>query len=437
MRSRHLSAVLLLLFFWSGLRPAGAGQGWHEAALASFDETWQVINDTYPDPSFGGLDWPAVRDELRPEAEKADSPEGVRRVIRQMLTRLGQSHFVLLSPSGTRMRGEAGLGIDVRLSASDVVIVRVTAGSSAASAGLRPGDVIRRVGDEPAAAWFTETADVDERVRAADVLERAAIALSGEPGTDVTLVVDDGERERSVTVTREREQGQVVRFGNLPPLAVRVEASERVTANRHRVGVIAFNVWMTAATNGIDTAVDRFRDADGLVLDLRGNRGGLVEMIRGVAGHVIGDPIPLGRMQTRQAMLPLAVNPRLSTPDGRSVEAFSGPVAILVDELTASASECFAGSLQSLGRARVFGRQTMGQALPAATRRLPSGDVLMHVIGDFVTPSGVRLEGEGVVPDQPVALSVQSLREGRDATLEAALAWVDTWLAGRARRGLP
>jgi C-terminal processing protease CtpA/Prc len=63
--------------------------------------------------------------------------------------------------------------------------------------------------------------------------------------------------------------------------------------------------------------------------------------------------------------------------------------------------------------------------------------VLMHVIGDFVTPSGVRLEGEGVVPDQPVALSVQSLREGRDATLEAALAWVDTWLAGRARRGLP
>jgi carboxyl-terminal processing protease len=130
-------------------------------------------------------------------------------------------------------------------------------------------------------------------------------------------------------------------------------------------------------------------------------------------------------MHTRQADLELRVNPRRSTPDGRSVTPYGGPVAILVDEVTASASECFAGSVQGLGRARVFGRRTMGQALPAATRQLPSGDILMHVLGDFVTPAGVRLEGRGVVPDEIVPLAIDALRSGRDPDLDAALAWID------------
>jgi carboxyl-terminal processing protease len=137
-------------------------------------------------------------------------------------------------------------------------------------------------------------------------------------------------------------------------------------------------------------------------------------------------------METRYASLELFNNPRRSTADGRSVEPFAGPVALLVDELTASASECFAGGLQSLGRVRVFGRQTMGQALPAATRTLANRDVLMYVIGDFVTPTGVQLEGEGVRPDEVVPLSIEALAAGRDLSLEAALGWMD--LAARGER---
>jgi carboxyl-terminal processing protease len=149
-------------------------------------------------------------------------------------------------------------------------------------------------------------------------------------------------------------------------------------------------------------------------------------MISGVAGHLFATPELLGRMQTRAAPLVFYANPRLVTPEGVRVEPYAGPVALLVDELTASASECFAGALQSLGRARVFGRQTLGQALPALTRRLTNGDILMYVVGDFVTATGRRLEGEGVRPDQVVPLSLPVLRTGRDATLEAALRWIDS-----------
>ena len=100
--------------------------------------------------------------------------------------------------------------------------------------------------------------------------------------------------------------------------------------------------------------------------------------------------------------------------------------------MTGSASECFAGGMQSLGRARIFGQTSMGQALPALFDRLPNGDVLIHAWGDFVTGTGVRIEGRGVVPDDPVALTRASLLDGRDATLDAALAWLDT--AGRSRK---
>ena len=118
------------------------------------------------------------------------------------------------------------------------------------------------------------------------------------------------------------------------------------------------------------------------------------------------------------------VNPRLALSDGRKVEVFKGRLAILVDELTGSTSEIFAGSLQSLGRARIFGTQTMGQALPALTKQLPSGDVLMYAIGDFTTSGGKTLEGAGVIPDTRVLVRAGPLAQGRDAALATALQWL-------------
>jgi carboxyl-terminal processing protease len=129
-------------------------------------------------------------------------------------------------------------------------------------------------------------------------------------------------------------------------------------------------------------------------------------------------------MRMRGLDLEFRANPRRSTTDGRTVRPYAGPVAVLVDELSASASECFAGGLQALGRARVFGVTSSGQALPAATQQLANGDVLLYAVGDFVTPNGRRLEGAGVVPDEVVPVTAEALAAGRDAEA-AALAWIE------------
>jgi carboxyl-terminal processing protease len=148
-------------------------------------------------------------------------------------------------------------------------------------------------------------------------------------------------------------------------------------------------------------------------------------MIMGISGHFFDTPVSLGTMKTRERPLSFFANPRVSRPDGTRVEPFTGKVAILVDGLTGSASECFAGGMQALKRARVFGETTMGQALPASFTRLPNGDTLLHAIADFVTADGTRLEGRGVVPDEEVKLTAASLADGRDPVLAAALAWID------------
>ena len=131
-------------------------------------------------------------------------------------------------------------------------------------------------------------------------------------------------------------------------------------------------------------------------------------------------------MKTRDNELRFTVNPRRVSAEGKPVGTFQGPVAILVDGLSGSASECFTGGMQSLKRVRVFGQRSMGAALPSQFDRLPNGDVFIHATGDFVTADGTRLEGRGVIPDEDVPLTREDLLAGRDRVLEAALAWIDT-----------
>jgi carboxyl-terminal processing protease len=423
-------AIIKALIKTDTAAPAPPAVKWRTDAVASFDEAWTTINDSFFDPAFGGLNWSAVRDELRPRVEAASSPDEARRVIVDMLGRLKRSHFVLLSAmpdDGPIPAGDATLGVDLRVLDSDVVITHVTSGSKADRAGLAAGQILLGIDDQAAAAWWRPAmAIADSRAKSLAVWQRVQRSLRGAPGSRAAMRVRDARGERVIEVERTLETGDRVALGDLPPFMTRVSSQSVETPRGRPVGVIGFNVWMTSINDPVARAIDRFRSAKGIVIDLRGNFGGLAAMISGMAGHLLAEPDLLGRMKTRTSDLEFRANPRLVTPDGVRVEPFKGPVAVLVDELTASTSECFAGALQSLGRARVFGRQTLGQALPASTRRLTNGDVLMYVVGDFVTATGQRLEGMGVQPDEVVPLSLSVLRTGKDAAMEAALRWIDS-----------
>ncbi len=406
-----------------------------QAAVASkasetFEAAWKIIRDSHFDPGMNGVDWQAVRTELGPRASKARTDAELREVIQEMLGRLGLSHFALIPSGGgggtapTDLGGDPGL--DVRLVGTDLLVTAIDPDGGAAAAGVRPGWKLLSIEGMPAAELLSRLPDtMPDRLRHVEAWRMVETRVRGPRGSRASLMFDDGARDLGVSVERRAESGQPATVGNLPTMYVRVDTDERRTERGKTVGVVGFNVWMPAVDALFQKAVDRFRAHDAIIIDLRGNPGGLAAMIMGISGHFLTERKALGTMKTRESELRFAANPRLVDASGQRVVPFAGPLAILVDAMTGSASECFAGGLQSLGRARVFGQTSMGQALPAFFDKLPNGDVLIHATGDFVTADGTRLEGRGVVPDEIVPLRRDALLAGRDPVLEAALHWVD------------
>ena len=398
----------------------------------TFDAAWTIIKNTHFDKTMNGLNWDAVRDELRPRAATAKTPAELRAVIRDMLGRLGLSHFALI-PSGAEPSGDSGgisgdtsgdPGIEVRLIGSDLVVTEVNRETATL---VHPGWRLIQIGSARISDLLHTIPEADNaRLQKVEAWRIAQTRLRGPAGSSVDVTFEDGQGVPvKVSLPRRNETGSPVTVGNLPTMYVRVETEKKATPSGGTAGVIAFNVWMASVDAEFQKAVDEFRRSDGIIIDLRGNPGGLAAMLMGISGHFVSDRVSLGVMKTRESEFKFVANPRLVTASGERVQPFAGPLAILVDSMSGSASECFAGGMQSIGRARIFGQTTMGQALPALFDRLPNGDLLIHAYGDFVTAKGTRLEGTGVIPDEAVPLDRADLLAGRDRTMEAALAWID------------
>jgi carboxyl-terminal processing protease len=400
-------------------------------ALETFDAVWTIVRDTHFDPTFNGVDWNAAREEFRPKAAAATTPAELRQVINEMLARLGQSHFSIIPASSAGsdggVVGAATPGFDIRIVDEEVLVSRVDPGGPAEEAGIKPGWRLIAIGDDRVAQVFERLRDTrDTRVRNLEAWRVLQGRLRGYQGSTAHITFEDGTgTEVTRAISRTEPQGTAVTVGSLPTMYVQVTNEALRTPAGRRVGVIGFSVWMATIDRPFQLAIDEHRNADGIVIDLRGNPGGLAAMMMGIAGHFIPERKSLGVMKSRDNELRFTVNPRLVNARGERVEPFSGPVAILVDGLSASASECFAGGMQSLGRVRIFGEQTMGAALPSQFDKLPNGDVFIHATADFVTDDGTRLEGRGVIPDEMVPLTRADLLAGKDAPLEAALAWID------------
>ncbi len=403
-------------------------------AVETFDAAWTTVRDKHFDKTLNGVNWDAVREELRPRAMAAASTSELRTIIRDMLGRLGQSHFALLPSSadlgstGGRTDVNGDPGFDVRLVGQDLLVTAVDPTGPGATAGVRPGFRVTAIGSARVADLLRSMPEgAHERLLNVEAWRVAESRLRGPAGSTADVSFENGEgKPVTLAIERRAEKGQPVTVGNLPTMFVRVENERRRTPAGGSAGVISFNVWMAAVDAPFQRAVDEYRRADGIVIDLRGNPGGLAAMMMGIAGHFLAERDVLGVMKTRDnPEFRFVANPRLVNAEGQPVKAYAGPLAILVDAMSGSASECFAGGMQSLGRARVFGQASMGQALPALFQRLPNGDVMIHAYGDFVTSNGTRLEGRGVVPDEIVPINREALLSGRDLTLEAALAWID------------
>jgi carboxyl-terminal processing protease len=434
--ARLAAAVLVAAAFVAAGAPA-ALRAQAPAAAQTFDAVWNIVRTNSFDPKFDAEQWDRARAELRPRALAAKTPGELRAVLGDLLGRIGLSHFAVIPGSpdapGDRSDLTGEPGFDVRLIDRQLVVTTVEPEGPADAAGVRPGWIVQSIGGAAVSSLVNAIpANTADRLTQLEIWRAVSTRLRGPADSSVEIVfVDSSNAPVTKWIQRRAERGAPVTIGSLPTMYVRTRTTLAHTPAGGDAGVIGFNVWMTPVNAPFQQAMDRFHDADGIVIDLRGNPGGLAAMIMGISGYFLPERLTLGVMKTRDSELKFVSIPRLVNGRGERVDPYDGPVAILIDGLTGSASECFTGGLQSLGRVRVFGETSMGQALPALFDRLPNGDVFIHAWGDFVTGTGLRLEGRGVVPDEPAPAVRADLLAGRDRPLMAALAWIDRMKAER------
>lgn len=426
------------------MRPGGQvgsapSKGVVQAQERSFDTVLAIVEaipDSMRPAGHAAPDASAVA-ALRARARDAQDPGAFRAVIAELLGSTGLSHHAIIPhdavPDGNV--GEGRHGMTLAVIGGDAVVTRVEPGSPAATAGVEPGWRLVAFSGDPlqmAIAPHLHARTARERMVQQQALETFVAARPGVLA-EMQFLDRDGT-PRMLDITFDEPTAKTIRFGMLPPIPAEcahriIEPSEWTglgldSAGAPRVGVIRLGVWMPTLAPCIDAAVDALRGCDAIVIDLRGNPGGVGFMATGVAGHFMTEPLSLGRMVAPDAVLEFRANPRLVDTQGNAVRPFAGPLAILVDGGTASTSEIFAAGLEDHGRAEIFGGPSAGAALPAITTRLDTGDVLLYAIGDFRSARGRAIEGTGVVQGTDAPPELKDYIDCPDPVLRDALRWI-------------
>lgn len=383
----------------------------------SFRVICERIENSYWEPEALEPEWSQGKVRCSGELEKASTVGEARKAIQQFLGELGLSHFGLIPKDASEGLGEGGdgeTGAVLRVGGGRAVVVRVEKDSPAQAAGIVAGDIVISVGEKLLEPLIEQWSSSGNRYLPVQGL---ASSMQGMAGTTRSYQIENSAGDiRVVEITLETPEGtgKPVSFGHIGPIPLRLV--KKVLEDE--VLYLKFNMFLgpMQVMPWFQKALQEHADAPGLIIDLRGNPGGLGLMACGIAGWLIEqEGLELGVMKTRESELKFAVNPRL--------DPWNNPVAVLVDEGSASTSEILAQGLQDLGVARIFGRTTAGAALPSMIESLPCGDLLQYAIAGYHSSSGRRLEGIGVVPDETISVDAERIRSEGDPVLNAALDW--------------
>ncbi len=409
---------------WSDLDVAGLPALPATPYTATLEKVWLTVLEKHYDPTLGCLDWPAIRVEYGDKIAEAKDEETAFAALREMLGRLGQSHLAIIpprrettgEPRAAVRSGDGTIPIDVRVIEGEAVIVDAAKGGH--RSGVPSGAVLVAVDDNEVGPMVTQMREhVEREVEATFAVRRTVSSwLSCEPGTTrkIRYHALGAKAAKTKKVRCQAVEAERLSLGNLKNVPAVVEHHMMPGTT---VGYVYFNIWMLPLVPKIEAAVAEMREAGmtSLVIDLRGNPGGVGAMVVPVGRLLLSEKTNLGAMQMR------ANTQTFNVEAGK--DPFTGRVALLVDEGSASTSEIFAQALKDLGRVEVFGAVTsQGAALPSLIEELPGGAMLQYVVADYHSPTGVAVEGKGVTPNTIVPETRKDFADGRDPVLEAAVA---------------
>ena len=337
--------------------------------------------------------------------EKIDPDLLAEAAVIGMLEALDDRYTSYISPSTFKIdqqgfQGNFG-GIGAQVEASPdrrgVIITRPLPNTPAEKAGIRAGDRILAVDGVDALEW--------------SVLE-AVNKIRGEKGTPVTLTVEHVGSLDPVDIT-------IIRGTIDDPSVMVIEVPD---TNYGRIRISQFTAQTSRELRkGMQQLVDN--GAKGIILDLRGNPGGLLSATVDVASEFLTDGLVTYEVDSRGKKDEWKVKKGGQFPEI--------PMVTLVDNFSASGSEVLSGALQDQGRSVIIGTNTFGKGSVNLLRGLSNGGGVYLTIGRWFTPNGRLIEDVGVEPDVVVEFDVEALganpqtNEGGDPQVEAAIKQLD------------
>ena len=275
-----------------------------------------------------------------------------------------------------------GIGAEIGNRNDKVTVIRTLPSTPARKSGLLPGDIILAVDGKSTSGW--SVSDAVNKIR-------------GDIGASVKLTIQRGIDIKNYTIKR-----------------AKITAPSVESSIQNNIGILTLTRFDETTAGVARQAAQNFikKNVKGVILDLRGNGGGLLSSAQEVASIWL-------RGQ-------LVVSERTNGVTTDELRSGSNPVldgiptVVLVNGSSASASEIVAGALQDNEAAILIGEKTFGKGSVQQLLNLSDGAVLKVTVAKWYTPKGKNINKEGISPDKKVILSAEDVVAGRDPQLEAA-----------------
>jgi carboxyl-terminal processing protease len=415
-RRAATTAVLLL-----GLTALPAAQGMSAAdsyrVKAMLQNAYESVKRYYYDPKFHGLDWDARYREYQKKLEAAPSLNAGVTVIAAFLEGLKDSHTFFMPPSRPY---QIDYGYRIAMVGPDAYVTRVRPETDA-EAKVKPGDRVVAVNGNAITRESLSS------------MEYYFNVLSPQQNVKLTLR-DPAGQQRDVVIAAKVKQGRQVRDFtgadggmDFADIILDQQASDQLVRHRyHEEGDVM--IWKLPVFNLEENAeVDRLfglaRKKAALIIDMRGNPGGYVDMMRRMVSNAFDRDIQIGQRVSRRGKEQVSARTRGSS-------TFTGKLIVLIDSQSGSAAEVFSRVLQLEERGRVLGDRSSGAVMES--RQYPagieSGTVILWSMSvtsaDLLMKDGKSLEHVGVTPDETILPTAADLAAGRDPVLARAASLV-------------
>ena len=334
----------------------------HVAPQQLFEKTALILNHQYIDKTMNHQDWDYWVEHYK---DKIKTKEDATVAIETMIASLDEPYTRFMDRSEFNKLGDSisskiyGIGVNIYSNSGKIIVFSVIAGSPAEAAELKANDIILKVNK-------TDCSGKD--------IDKVASLIRGKADTPVTLEIKRGDEIFTKTIIRKE---------------VKINTIE--ASNDGDIGYIKVNSFLSAnMQTELDNALEKTKDTKGLIFDLRGNTGGLLNNAVILADKFIkeGCIVKVVSRNGREDVLK-------ANPDTTKINK---PIVILINETSASASEIFSGAMKDHKRAKLIGERTFGKGMVQSVVPLPNETGVNITVAKYLTPLNNDINEKGIEP---------------------------------------